>query len=59
MIFRKKRLCSSCLTGKESYALDPQSITCPHIDCYKKNKCSFYKPLNKNKSKTFSLFARK
>lgn len=46
-MFLKKRICSRCKTGKYTYELDPKSETCPYIGCWKKNRCYFYKPLDK------------
>ena len=52
MFGRKKQLCVSCKTGKESYELDSHSETCPYIYCYNviRNKCRFYKPLETEKA---------
>ena len=44
----KKKICPRCKTGKYTYDLDPKSETCPYICCWKRNKCSFYKPLDKH-----------
>ena len=44
----KKKICPRCKTGKYTYDLDPKSATCPYICCWKRNKCSFYKPLDKH-----------
>lgn len=46
-MFWKKQICPRCKTGKYTYDLDPKSETCPYICCWKRNKCSFYKPLEK------------
>ena len=46
-MFLKKQICPRCKTGKYTYDLDPKSETCPYICCWKRNKCSFYKPLDK------------
>lgn len=46
-MFWKKQICPRCKTGKYTYELDPKSETCPYIGCWKKNKCHFYKPLDK------------
>ena len=43
-----KKICPRCKTGKYTYDLDPKSETCPYICCWKRNKCSFYKPLEKH-----------
>lgn len=43
-----KKICPRCKTGKYTYDLDPKSETCPYICCWKRNKCSFYKPLDKH-----------
>ena len=55
MFGRKKYLCSSCKTGKESFELDRHSEMCPYISFYncKKKKCNYYIPLVKDK-KTFA-----
>ena len=47
-MFLKKQICPRCKTGKYTYDLDPKSETCPYICCWKRNKCSFYKPLEKH-----------
>lgn len=52
-IFLKKRICPRCKTGKYTYELDPKAEVCPYIECWKRNKCSFYKPLDKNSKKHF------
>ena len=46
-VFLKKQICPRCKTGKYTYDLDPKSVTCPYIGCWKCNKCHFYKPLEK------------
>lgn len=46
-MFGKKQICPRCKTGKYTYELDPKSVTCPYIGCWKCNKCHFYKPLEK------------
>ena len=46
-MFLKKQICPRCKTGKYTYDLDPKSETCPYIGCWRRNKCSFYKPLEK------------
>ncbi len=46
-MFLKKQICPRCKTGKYTYDLDPKSVTCPYIGCWKCNKCHFYKPLEK------------
>lgn len=48
-----KKICPRCKTGKYTYDLDPKSEACPYIGCWKRNKCSFYKPLDKNFKKRF------
>ena len=56
----KKQICPRCKTGKYTYDLDPKSDVCPYIGCWKRNKCSFYKPLNKEpKNGIFSGFKNK
>lgn len=50
MLFRKQ-ICPRCKTGKYTYDLDPKSEACPYIWCWKKNKCPFYKPLEKEPKK--------
>lgn len=52
-MFLKKQICPRCKTGKYTYDLDPKLETCPYIGCWKRNKCSFYKPLDKNSKKHF------
>jgi len=56
-MFRKKRLCTNCKTGKESYELDKHSEACPYIGCYKfkKNRCNYYKPLETEKSLFYKI----
>ena len=52
---RNKQICPRCKTGKYTYELDPKSEACPYIGCWRRNKCSFYKPFEKqsnDKSKT-------
>ena len=46
-MFWKKQICPRCKTGKYTYELDPKSEVCPYIGCWKRNKCHFYKPLEK------------
>ena len=46
-MFLKKQICPRCKTGKYTYDLDPKSEVCPYIGCWRRNKCSFYKPLEK------------
>ena len=46
-MFLKKQICPRCKTGKYTYDLDPKSETCPYIGCWRRNKCHFYKPLEK------------
>ena len=59
-VFLKKQICPRCKTGKYTYDLDPKSDTCPYIGCWKRNKCSFYKPLEKDAKKgIFSGFKSK
>ena len=43
-----KKICPRCKTGKYTYDLDPKSEACPYIGCWRRNKCSFYKPLDKH-----------
>ena len=50
-VFLKKQICPRCKTGKYTYDLDPKSETCPYIGCWKRNKCHFYKPLDKEPKK--------
>ena len=52
-MFLKKQICPRCKTGKYTYDLDPKSETCPYIGCWRRNKCSFYKPFDKNSKKRF------
>ena len=59
-MFLKKQICPRCKTGKYTYDLDPKSETCPYIGCWRRNKCSFYKPLDKESKKgVFSGFKNK
>lgn len=44
----EKQICPRCKTGKYTYDLDPKSDVCPYIECWKRNKCPFYKPLSKD-----------
>ena len=46
-MFFRKQICPRCKTGKYTYDLDPKSDACPYIGCWKRNKCHFYKPLEK------------
>ena len=49
-----KKICPRCKTGKYTYDLDPKSEACPYIGCWRRNNCSFYKPLDKHsKSSSF------
>ena len=48
-----KKICPRCKTGKYTYDLDPKSEVCPYIGCWRRNKCHFYKPLNKTSQKGF------
>ena len=52
-MFLKQQICPRCKTGKYTYDLDPKSETCPYIGCWRRNKCSFYKPFDKNSKKRF------
>lgn len=52
-MFWNKKICPRCKTGKYTYDLDPKSEVCPYIECWKRNKCHFYKPLDKNSKKSF------
>jgi|GEM_PF-4464635 len=53
-IFTKEQLCPVCKTGKYTFALDPNSDMCPHINCWKDGKCHFYEPIeNFPKADTF------
>ncbi len=47
-LFWKKQICPRCKTGKYTYDLDPKSEVCPYIECWRRNKCNFYKPLDKH-----------
>lgn len=59
-VFWNKKICPRCKTGKYTYDLDPKSEVCPYIGCWRRNKCSFYKPLNKEPKKViFSGFKNK
>ena len=50
-MFLKKQICPRCKTGKYTYDLDPKSEVCPYIGCWRRNKCHFYKPLEKGTKK--------
>ena len=52
-MFFRKQICPRCKTGKYTYDLDPKSEVCPYIGCWRRNKCHFYKPLNKTSQKGF------
>ena len=52
-MFLKKQICPRCKTGKYNYERDPKSEVCPYIGCWKRNKCHFYKPLEKEPKKGF------
>ena len=52
-VFWNKKICPRCKTGKYTYDLDPKSEVCPYIGCWRRNKCHFYKPLNKTSQKGF------
>ena len=59
-MFFRKQICPRCKTGKYTYDLDPKSEVCPYIGCWKRNKCHFYKPLEKKPKKgIFSSFKKK
>lgn len=59
-MFLKKQICPRCKTGKYTYDLDPKSEVCPYIGCWRRNKCHFYKPLEKEPKKgVFSGFKNK
>ena len=59
-VFLKKQICPRCKTGKYTYDLDPKSEVCPYIGCWRRNKCHFYKPLEKEPKKgVFSGFKNK
>ncbi len=59
-MFLKKQICPRCKTGKHTYDLDPKSDVCPYIGCWKRNKCHFYKPLEKGPKKgVLSSFVNK
>ena len=47
--FWKKKICTSCKTGKELLELDNRSFACPYIRCLKNNKCSFYEQLESSR----------
>ncbi len=50
-MFWDKKICSRCKMGKYTYELDSKSEVCSYIGCWKKNKCHFYKPLEKEPKK--------
>lgn len=52
-MFFRKQICPRCKTGKYTYDLDSKSEVCPYIGCWRRNKCHFYKPLNKTSQKGF------
>ena len=59
-MFLTKQICPRCKTGKYTYDLDPKSETCPYIGCWRRNKCHFYQPLDKEPKKgVFSVFKNK
>ena len=59
-MFFRKQICPRCKTGKCTYDLDPKSEVCPYIGCWRRNKCHFYKPLEKESKKgIFSGFKNK
>ena len=59
-MFLKKQICPRCKTGKYTYDLDPKSEVCPYIGCWRRNKCHFYKPLEKSAKKgIFNSFKNK
>ena len=59
-MFFRKQICPRCKTGKYTYDLDPKSEVCPYIGCWRRNKCHFYKPLEKEPIKgVFSGFKNK
>ena len=59
-LFFKKQICPRCKTGKYTYELDPKSEVCPYIGCWKRNKCHFYKPLEKgSNANNNGFFAKK
>ena len=52
-MFLKKQICPRCKTGKYTYDIDLKSEACPYIRCWERNKCHFYKPLDKTSKKAF------
>lgn len=52
-MFLKRQICTRCKTGRCTYELDTKSEMCPYIGCWRKNKCHFYKPLEKETPKRF------
>ena len=52
-MFCEKQICPRCKTGKYTYDLDPKSEACPYIGCWRRNKCHFYKPLERKFKKDF------
>ena len=46
-VLQKKKMCSGCKTGMDSYTLDPHSEACPYIGCWENGRCQFFVPLEK------------
>jgi hypothetical protein len=56
----KKRLCSSCKVGKDSYKIDKRSLFCPYLIYHNGKACAFYKSITEedgkgSKKKLFSV----
>ena len=49
----KRKICSTCKTGKISYELDSTSPVCPYMEFYWDKQCPFYE-----KDKEIGIFAK-
>ncbi len=47
---KKKILCPSCKTGRESYLQDENSPVCPYFSCYNGYNCAYYVNIHLNKT---------
>lgn len=52
-MFVRKRLCSLCETGKESYELDPTAVECPYMVRNNGKTCPNFVKLKKSKTGFF------
>ena len=50
---KRKILCPSCKTGRDSYIIDPASPACPYVSCYNGFRCAYYVPVNDAEEKDF------